>query len=209
MYKLYWAPDTAALAPQAVLEEAGLPHSLELVDLRKDEQFAESYLKINPAGYVPSLVGEDGEVLHESAAIVLALCYRHGLTDLAPASDAPESGLFFRSLFFLTNSIQNIYKCYYYPERYSTDAEDAPKIKAKAREKLLERWRLVDAHLRDHGPFHLGERYSACDLYMVMLATWFEPPEVLFRECPAVAHCYDLAMQRPALAKVFGPEGEA
>jgi len=207
MYTLYWAPNTAALAPQAVLEEAGLPYNLKPVDLGEGDQFTKAYLKVNPAGYVPTLIAEDGEVLYESAAVVLALCYRHALTDLAPAPDARESGLFLRSLFFLTNSIQNIYKCYYYPERYSTDAADAPRIKTKAREKLLERWRIVNADLRDNGPFHLGERYSACDLYMVMLMTWFDPPEVLLEECPAVARCYGLAMRRPAMAKVFGADG--
>ena len=34
MYRLYWAPKTAAFAPQAVLEEAGLPYQREILDIK-------------------------------------------------------------------------------------------------------------------------------------------------------------------------------
>ena len=48
MYRLYWAPKTAAFAPQAVLEEAGLPYQREILDIKaKREQASPAYLALN------------------------------------------------------------------------------------------------------------------------------------------------------------------
>ena len=117
-------------------------------------------------------------------------------------------GLFLRSLLYLTNTVQNDYKRYYYPERFSTDPADAPRIKAKALEALVDSWRPVDAHLAAHGPYHLGARFSLADIYLVMLATWFEPMAALFERFPAVRRCYDEASRRPAVRKCLAQQGD-
>ncbi len=106
MYKLYWAPATAALAPQAVLEEAGVAYEIERIDLDRQEQRRPDYLALNPGGYVPTLVTGDGQVLTESAAITLSLCERHPETGLLPAPGDPERELCLRWIFYMTNNIQ-------------------------------------------------------------------------------------------------------
>ena len=95
MYKLYWAPATAALAPQAVLEEAGVAYEIERIDLDRQEQRRPAYLALNPGGYVPTLVTGDGQVLTESAAITLSLCERHPETGLLPGMLMRNAGLKF------------------------------------------------------------------------------------------------------------------
>ena len=82
MFRLYWRPGSAAMAPHAALAELGLEY--ELVEIERDEaQSSPEYLALNPLGVVPTLV--DGElVLTESVAILLHLADRFPEGRLAP-----------------------------------------------------------------------------------------------------------------------------
>lgn len=204
MYILYGGRLTRTVGPQMVLHEGDLAYELREIDIMRDEHRRPEFLAINPAGYVPALVTPEGQVLHEAAAIMLYLADRHRLDDLAPASDAPERGLFYSKLFFLTNDVQPAMKRYYFPHRYSTDDADTPRIKARALDMAKERWAVVDSHLAAHGPYHLGARFSLVDLYMAMWAALgFEPPETLLPQFPAVRRCYDLVAARPKIAALL------
>lgn len=207
MYRLYFKAGTAAFGPQAVLEEAGLAHELVTVDTSAGAHRQPDYLALNPTGKIPTLVTPEGEVLYETAAIMLYLADRHGLDDLAPPVGHPLRGLFYRSLFFLSNVLQTDFKRYYYPERFTNDASDAPGIKAKAQATLKESWRLLEAQLAAAGPYHLGARFSLADIYLVMLATWYEPLEELLNGSPAVARCCGLVAARPAVRRCLEQHG--
>jgi glutathione S-transferase len=207
MYKLYWAAGTAALAPQAVLEETGAPYEIVALDLRRQEHRRPEYLALNPAGLVPTLVTDDGQVLTESAAITVVLCERHPEAGLIPEPGDPARGSFFRWLFYLTSNVQEAYKRFYFSDRFSTDPKDAPKIREQAQSDLAARWRIVEDRLADPGPYLLAERFSAADIFLVMLATWFEPREDLFEMCPNVELCFALAAARPALRRVLEANG--
>lgn len=208
MDKLYWAPNSAALAPQAILEEAGAPYEILPVDLKAGAQRSPDYLALNPGGYVPALVTADGQVLTESAAIMLTLAERHPETGLLPAAGDPARGTLLRWLFYLTNTVQEAYKRFYYAARYSTDPADAPRIRQKATADLLERWAVVERHLASGGPFVLGRRASVADIYLLMLATWYEPLLQMLDACPSVRRCCEALAQRPAIAKVLAAHGQ-
>ncbi len=207
MYKLYGCPGSASFAPQAVLEETGLPYAIERVDIHDGSTRKPDFLAVNPAGYVPALATETGELLTESAAIMTALCDRHSLGELIPAAGGPARGIFYRWLFYMTNTIQPVYQCYYYADRYSTEPAHFPAIKEKAQANLIERWKVSDDHLAATGPYHLGARYSACDIYMTMLVTWFDPCEALLGRYPALQRCFELTTARPAVARTLAAHG--
>ncbi len=205
MYELYWAYDTASFGPQAVLEEAGLEHSLIPVDLAAGENYGAAYRAISPLAKVPAMRLPDGEILYEATAIMFYLCEEHGLEDLMPPPRDPRRALFLRSLFYLSNNVQDSYKRFYYPQRFSTDPFDAPKIKTKSVEALMQSWQPVDAHLSTHGPYHLGDRFSLADIYMTMLVTWFQPMEDLLAAYPAIRSCHEKVCARPAIQVCLTP----
>ena len=204
MYKLYWTEGTASFAPQAILEEGGLDYELVKIDTVRGEHRSSAYLAINPAGKVPSLILPDGEVMYEAAAICLHLAEHHNLDDLAPHAGHALRGQFLRSLFYLSCTVQEAYKQFYYPERYSTRPEDAVNIRAKSLDTLLEVWHPVDLHLAANGPYHLGERFSLVDIYMVMLLTWHPDTQGLLSVFPGVNKCYNLVCPKPAVSKCLG-----
>ena len=81
--KLYYAPGACSLSPHIALVEAGLPFTLEKVDLQsKVAASGEDFGKVNNKGYVPALVLDDGQVLTEGTAIIQYV-----------ADQAPEAGL--------------------------------------------------------------------------------------------------------------------
>ncbi len=202
-YILYGCPETATFGPQAVLAESGLPYTVETVDISNGGSHTPEYLAINPAGYVPALRLADGSVMYEAAAIMLYLADHHGLKELAPGIDEPDRARFLRTLFYLTNTVQEACKHYYNPARYTTEAAEAPHIKARSLELLLERWQVVEDDLSASGPCALGERYSLADIYVVMLASWHPDPEMFYGRFPAIRRCRDLVAGRPRLVEVM------
>lgn len=199
MYELYFSVGTACFAPLMVLEEEGLPFRLIETDIEAGAHQTPEYLAINPAGKVPALKLPNGEILTEASAICLYLADTHDLRRVAPGVDEPERAQFLRSLIFLATTLQDHFKRYYYPERYSSDPGHASAIEAKALDFLRDSFSVVDRVLSANGPYHLGERYSVADTYLVMLASWFPAERNLMKDFPAVGRCYDLVAARPCI----------
>jgi hypothetical protein len=74
-YLLYYAPGSASLAVHWMLIELGVEFRTERLDLAAGDQRSPAYLRVNPAGRVPTLV-IDGETYTESAALLMLLAER-------------------------------------------------------------------------------------------------------------------------------------
>ena len=85
-YALYYSPGTASLALHWMLIELGEPFDLVLTDTQTGAQRSPEYLKLNPAGRVPTLV-VDGKPHAEVAAMLMLVAERDPARrfDVAPA----------------------------------------------------------------------------------------------------------------------------
>ncbi|KAF9886868.1 hypothetical protein FE257_010991 [Aspergillus nanangensis] len=73
---LYSEPTPNGVKVSIVLEELGLPYKAQSINLTKDEQKEEWFLKINPNGRIPAIT--DGKLrVFESAAIMLYLADKY------------------------------------------------------------------------------------------------------------------------------------
>jgi glutathione S-transferase len=64
--KLYLAPGACSLADHIALHEAGLAFEPVRVDLRtRRTEDGQDFDQVNPKGYVPALVLDDGQLLTE------------------------------------------------------------------------------------------------------------------------------------------------
>lgn len=186
MYRLYWHPSSSSLAPMAILEELGVPFELHEVDYDGGETRTPEYLRLQPLGLIPALQFEDGSSMFESAAIVVYLCDRHREADLAPAPEDYQRPQYLQWLFFMADTIYPSYNRYYHPERYATNPESASAVKKQARKTVLNQWQVVERSLEKTGPWLLGRRFSACDIYLQMITTWHETPTQLLTAFPRI-----------------------
>jgi glutathione S-transferase len=207
MYTLYYYPANANAAPHMLLQEIGADYELALVDRKVNGQKSKEYRKINPNGRIPAL--EDGElVLFESAAIIPHLVDHQPECGLAPPAGTAERAKFYQWLIFLTNSLQEELMIYQYPDRLTGDNAKAMAAVMRGAEKRASNFLdVIDDHLKNSGPYFLGDQVSAVDLYFVMLARWARPMAKPPRARPHIANLLDLVASRPAVLRAYAAEG--
>jgi glutathione S-transferase len=203
MYMLYWSPGSASMAPHGALEEAGAKYELTLVNTDEGAQRDPAYLKLNPNAKVPILVVNGKFVMFESAAMAMFIADRHPQAKLAPGPDEMARGHFYQWLTHLTNSVQPAMLRYYYPERHAAEEGSHEAVKAKAMEEIASLWGRIDQHLASYGPYLLGERFSAADIFAHMLSGWQQCCPNTYERFPNVKRLADLVAARPAMQRVI------
>ena len=171
MFTLHWSPDTGAFVVQAVLEELGLPYRMEPTLTGEGAHRRPAFLALNPMGRVPVLVLPDGTVMAESAAMVLHLCDLRPEAGLLPPPGTGGRALAYRWLLLMATGLYEADLRYYYPDRYTTAADGAPGVREAGLAAMDRHLDVLEGAL-DPGPWLLGPAFSACDLYLFMLALW-------------------------------------
>jgi glutathione S-transferase len=107
--KLYYAPKTRALQPRWLLEELGVGHDLVRINVREGEHKSAAYLKINPAGGVPTLV-DGAVVLYEVPAMVCHLADKSLDKKLAPGLGVADRASYFEWIFYTYGRLEPVVK---------------------------------------------------------------------------------------------------
>ena len=207
MYTLYYYPGNASLLPHMMLREIGAPFELSLVDREQDAQRSEAYLRLNPNGRIPVLVHND-QIIYETAAIALYLAEQHPDAVLAPPREAPDRGRFLTWMVHLSNTPQTEYRPWFYPAQHVADQSAAAAVKQAAGERLDRMFTVIADQLGD-GPWLLGDRFSAADLYLFMLMRWGRAMPNPPRTLPPLAAHAQRVLARPAVQATLAAEGIA
>ncbi|HET7843106.1 MAG TPA: glutathione S-transferase family protein [Xanthomonadales bacterium] len=205
MYTLYFAPGAASMLPHLVLLETGAAHRLEKVDTAAGAQRSPEYLKLNPAGVVPTLV-EDGRAMAESAAIAMLVAERHPESGLVPPPGDASRATFLSWTFALANTLQPTFRHWWYPAEAAGEANiDA--AKAQTRTKIEKFWDRLDAHLAANGPYIAGAKPTLADLYATMLMRWSRNMPKPALEWPHLKALADRVRARPSWKTLYEREG--
>lgn len=203
MYRLYYYPVTVAMAPHAALEEIGVPFELVKVDIRGTVPSA--YLKLHPMGRVPALE-DDGFTMFESAAILMHLADKHPEARLAPNPGDPDRARYYQWIVFLAGTVYAALKVQGYPHRFAPEGASLEATTAKAARTLDDLWRKVEVMFGD-GPYILGERFSAADLYLHPFTTWFRPGMAPLSSYPKLEAFGRRIATRPAVQRMLKAHG--
>jgi glutathione S-transferase len=205
MFKLFYYPSNASMAPHMLLEEIGCAYELVLVDRDNGAHKSAEYLKLNPTGLIPVLV--DGEQpIHQTAAICLHLTDKHPEAKMAPAVGDPLRPVCYQWLMYLTNTLQSELITYFYPDRMADDAAMTERVKAHAERRVGGMLDLLDAHLAKSGPFMLGAQYSVVDIYLLMLCRWTRMQARPAHTRSHLKALIDAVIARPAIQRAFAQE---
>jgi glutathione S-transferase len=205
VYALYYYPGNASLLPHMMLREIGAPFELRLVDRDASAHKSPEYLKLNPNGLIPVLIDRD-LVVYETAAIALHLSDRHPEAGLAPAVGTDDRAHFYKWMLHLANTLQPTFLTYFYPERYIGDPAAVPLVKARAEERLDGMFDIVASELAGRH-WLLGERFSAVDLFLMLLTRWGRGLKRPPRTIPALGSLAERALARPAVQAAIEAEG--
>lgn len=170
MLELYYFPDNASLAPHLLLAETNLEYSLKLVDRKSNAHKSKEYLRLNPAGRIPTLVHNE-LVLFESPAICIYICELDDKSRFIPQPGHSDRPLYFQWLTYLNNTLQAEFMVWRYPDRHTTAPKNVEGIKAAQDLRLVEILSLLDKELSKK-KYLLGSSISACDHFLFMLALW-------------------------------------
>ncbi|MGR5287810.1 glutathione S-transferase family protein [Vibrio maritimus] len=175
MFKLYYYPNNASLAPHFLLHHVRADYELLLVDKESNSQKSADYLKLNPAGRIPTLVVNQ-QPIFESPAICIHICELHPDSGLMPVIGSPKRPLFLQWLAFLNNTLQAELMVRYYPHRHTNDEKAIPNIVAAQDERIAEALSIINGQL-EHNKYLIGDQLTACDYFLFMLAEWSLPIE--------------------------------
>jgi GST-like protein len=188
---------------EACFAVAELACCVEEVDHESPGPGRDRLLALNPLGQVPALILPDGTLLTESAAMVLHLGDVAPEAGLVPPPGDPERPRFLRWLAFLVGAVYPTFTYGDDPSRYVSGEAAAAELRASTDAYRERCWRQVEGEVVPGGPWFLGSRLSALDIYVSVMTRW-RPRRPWFAErCPRL-HGIALALDRdPRLAAVW------
>ena len=202
MFKLYGRKNTGSSAAEALLARCGATYSV----INVEKMDAAAFLKVSPRGEVPALQLPDGSVMTESAAIMIHLADCFPAAGLAPALGTSGRATYLRWMIYLSANAYNSDLRMYYPERFSTNPAHAPAINERAIQHLNRDFDIFADGL-GAGPFVLGDKMTAVDIYAAMLLTWSNDVEGLLKRHPKLNALYAAVSADPVVRKVWDSHG--
>ncbi|WP_373981964.1 glutathione S-transferase family protein [Achromobacter sp. JD417] len=200
-YELIESAGCGSAIVEMALVLANVPHTLTDVPYLKPGPERDRLLHLNPLGQVPTLILPDGEVMTESAAMILHLNDVAPQAGLAPAPDKPERARFLNLLMRLVAAVYPTFTYGDEPAQWTTPGAGADLLRERVHTRRAELWQELE---RQAGaPHMLGRRFSALDLYVTVMTHWRPGPSWFGAMCPALTAVAREAEQEPNVAKVL------
>ncbi len=193
--KLYLAPGSCSQAPHIALNEAGLPFEIVRVDIpTRRTEAGDDFTGVNPKGYVPALVFDDGQVLTENVAILAFIAEQ--APRLMPQGPQGRIRLI-EALAFMVEELHKPFLSY----MFMPGSEQ----KAINRQAIAQRFDYLAGALK--GDYLFGDAFSAADAYLFVMVSWGHgfgaaPP-------PALDAFHRRVAARPAVQATLKAEGLA
>lgn len=186
MITLYGAQASGSVAVEAALTLLDIPYTLIEGQTWVEPAARERVASANPMRQVPTIVYPTGEVMTESAAILVDLADRHPAAKLAPAIDAPQRRQFLRWMFFVSASIYSLHWIKPDPGRIGAPASAKDKIVEGLHERIAACWAMMDAQISP-GPYLLGDELGMLDLYVTVISRFGPWRERFYEAAPKMA----------------------
>ncbi len=198
---LYISPGACATASHVALQEAGIPHEIRVIDLRKGEQRTPAYLAVNPAGVTPALQTGRG-VITQNAAILAWVAQTHPERNLAPVNDPYEFARFNAFNGWLASSLH---------PALGKVLFSRPPLEGEAREQAIEqalaKLDLAETHYLE-GPWVFGETWTLADGYLMVFERWSRQAGLLdAARFPKLNAHLDRVQAREAVQRTLAVEG--
>jgi glutathione S-transferase len=198
--KLYYLPGACSLASDIALREAGLKFELVLVH-RSNKKAADGldFMQVNPKGYVPALVLDDGAVLTENVAVLLYIAEKASATKPTPAADSLERYRLVEWLSFISTEIHKSFNLLFHAE-VPQGAKEFARTTLTARLEYLQ-------HALGSRSFLMGDEFSVADAYLFTTLRWGRYVGLDISAWAQLAQYHERIGARPAVKEALHAEG--
>lgn len=202
MIKIYGNVRSRANRCLWLLEEIGVAYENVSFEFGSGENQSPDYLKLNPAGKVPT-IEDEGLVLFESIAINLYLAKTYGKEPIW-LHDPNEQALLMQWSIWavaelephvVTMAVEKVFK----PEP-ARDLVKADEAEAVVKQTLP----VLEQALKSGQGVLVGDRFSVADLNVAAILTGLKLCQFDFSPWPETQAWLDAALSRPAYAKAMG-----
>jgi len=199
--KLFFSPGACSMSPHIVAQELGIPLTLEKVDLPNKKVVAGGgdFWAINPKGYVPALLLDNGELLTEGPTIVQYLADSKPEAGLIPANGTLPRYRVQEMLGYINSEIHKAFSPLFRPNT-------PPETRKDREDHLHKRFALLDQRLANQ-PYLFGDKFSVADAYLFTVAGWAKHVKVDLSEFPNLLAFQARVAARPAVQAALVAEG--
>ena len=198
--KLYYTPGACSLGPHIALLEAGFKFDLEKVDLvSKKTASGGDFTMINPKGYVPALVLDDGSVLTEAGVILQYIADQKPEAGLAPRMGSMERYHLMEWINFISTEIHKAFGPFW-------DGSNSDPAKQGARDYLAKRFGFVEQALAK-SPFLMGNTFTVADAYLFTVVNWTNFHAIDLGPWPKLKDFMGRVAARPRVHETLKSEG--
>jgi GST-like protein len=152
----------------------------------------------NAMRQIPTLVLPDGEVMTESAAILLYLADAHPASRLAPGVNEPSRRQFLRWMFFVSSAIYSLHWIKPDVSRIGAPPNARDEVVHAVHERIAFCWRTMDAQLNP-SRYLLGDDLSVLDLYVAVISRFGPWRDRFYAEAPRMTPAIKRVDSEPRL----------
>ena len=200
MYTLYGTDDSGSCMIEIALQRCAVPWHRVDASSWQDGEGSEALARINPLKQIPTLVTPDGQVLTESAAILIHL----GLEFPAANLLAGNRGQILRGLVYIAANCYSAIGIIDYPQRWLGNADEAAQAQliSGTRHYLHQAWRVFADQFADQ-LFAPDQQPNALGIMAAAVSHWDAAREALQASRPAFAQTLARVDADPLVAPVF------
>lgn len=199
MLKLFGALGSGSVPVEATLTLLGIPYELIEAVTWEDEAARKRVETVNPLRQVPALVLPSGEIMTESAAILIYLADLHPQARLAPRLDDPKRPQYLRWMAYVSAAIYAFAWIKDGPMRIAASEEDAPRMIDRIHDRIADCWRMMDGQIAP-GRYILGDELSVLDLYVTVISRFAPWRGRFYKSAPKMAEIVRRVDADPRLA---------
>jgi GST-like protein len=207
-YLVYGAVGSGSVPIEAALTLAGAPYRLFDGGGWQELTASAEMARINPMRQVPALVlpsksDMGGELMTESAAILLWLADAYPDSGLAPAPGSPMRPRYLRWMSFISAQVYALFWIRDVPSRLVDGEAAEALVKARTATRIADCWRVMGEQLTPAGRFLLGDEISALDLYLTVISRWGPRRKAFYAAAPGLADVVRAVDADPRLATLW------
>lgn len=199
---LYGAAASGSVAVEAALTLLGLPYELVEGATWSDAAARERVAPANAMRQIPTLVLPGGEVMTESAAILIYLADLHPQARLAPLPDEPLRRPFLRWMLYVSSAIYALHWIKPDVRRIGAPESSRDEVVDAVHERIAFCWTLMDNLLKP-GLWLLGDELTVLDLYVATISRFGPWRERFYAAAPRMAEVVRRVDEEPRLAALW------